>query len=283
MAQPVIEPVTDATLPELARFLHEHLSNTRSAAEWERSLRTDWPGARPNFGFVLRDAGSIVGGIGAYYADRQIGGRVEKICNITSWCVLDRYRQQSMRLAMAVINQKGYHFTDFSPTKVVSGTLQFFKFKPLDERQLVVLNSPWPGLRSVRLLQAPAQIAEALDGDALAVYRDHARYPWLRHLLVGRDGRWCHVIYKRRTFKRLPAAAVLHVSDRALFAECFRRLSAHWFLRGYVTMHVECRFMEARPWPSRIRTGFNAKLYLSATLRPENIDYLYSESMALDL
>src|SRR5690606_13971319 len=146
------------------------------------------------------------------YAERRIRGQVEKVCNITSWCVLDQYRQQSMRLALAVLNQKGYHFTEFSPTKVVAGTLQFFKFGPLDERQLVVVNTPWPGLAPVRMLHDSVRIEAELQGEALSIYRDHARYPWLRHLLVGRGGRWCHVIYKRRVFKRLPAAAVLYMS-----------------------------------------------------------------------
>lgn len=283
MSRPSIEPVTEASLPEFASFLHAHLDSQRSAQAWESQLRAEWPGDRPNYGFALRDEGRIVGGIGAYYASRIVRGRPEKFCNITSWCVLDSYRQQSMRLAMAVIGQPGYHFTDFSPTRVVGATLQFFKFRPLDERQAVILNLPGflPG--GARVVCEPQAIAAALTGEDLEVYRDHAAFSWLRHVLVGRPGRWCHVIYKRRIFKRLPAAAILYVSDGELFLRHFRRFSSHLLARGLATTHVECRFIARRPWPSAIRSGFNPKLYLSPTLQAEDIDYLYSESMALDL
>ena len=51
----------------------------------------------------------------------------ERFCNITSWCVLQPYRSHSLRLAMALVSQPGYHFTDLSPTQLVAGTLRFLK------------------------------------------------------------------------------------------------------------------------------------------------------------
>jgi len=282
MAKPIIEAVTDATLDEFAEFLHQHLSQEQSAAQWADRFRAAWPGNRPNYGFVLRDAGNIVGGIGAFYAERKIRGQLEKTCNITSWCVLDAYRQQSMRLAMSVIGQPGYHFTDFSPTKVVSGTLQFFKFRPLDERQAVLLNLP-SLFQKGQVLDQRAEIEAALDGPQLQIYRDHADFPWLQHIVLGQPGDWCHVIYKRRTFKGLSAAGVIYLSSGAAFCKYFRRLGSHLLARGVISTHVECRFLPHLPWPSAVRAGFNPKLYLSQTLQDGDIDYLYSETVALDL
>lgn len=281
MARPQIEAVQDAQLPEFADFLHRHLNATMSPAEWQRQLRIGWSAGRPNYGFALRDNGALVGAIGAFYADRHIDGRDEKVCNITSWCVLESHRQQSMRLAMAVLAQPGWHFTDFSPTKVVAETLKFLKFQPLEDGQYVVPNLPWPA--TGRVLHRDADIRAALQGDALKVYQDHREFPWLRHALVGAGGRWCHVVYKRRVFKGLPTAFVLHVSDPALFGRHWRRLSAWWLFHGFASFQVERRVMPARPWPAALRTGFNPKLYRSDTLQPAQVDYLYSETMALDL
>ena len=42
MSRPTIEPVTDATLPEFAQFLHTHLRRERSAADWEAAFRVTW-------------------------------------------------------------------------------------------------------------------------------------------------------------------------------------------------------------------------------------------------
>lgn len=282
MAQPLIEPITTEALPEFAAFLNLNLDTSRSKEAWIDGLKKSWGMEAPNHGYMIRDNGKIVGGIGAYYATRPINGKSEKTCNITSWCVLDAYRKQSMRLAMAVVGQKDMHFTDFSPTKVVGGVLQFLKFRPLDERQAVILNLPLPSFGS-RLVSRFTEIEANLTGTALQIFRDHAVFPWLNQLLIGTEGNWCNVIYKRVTFKRLPAAQILYLSDRVVFDRHFRRLSSHFLFSGLISTHVECRFLMKSPWPSAIRSGFNAKVYLSPTLTDQDIDYLYSETMALDL
>jgi hypothetical protein len=282
MALPKIEAVDGNALPEFADFLHANLNGERSPAQWEQALRVDWGGERPNFGFIMREQDRIVGGIGAIYASRPVRGRIERFCNITSWCVLESHRKQSMRLAMAVVAQPGYHFTDFSPTATVGGVLRFLKFRPLDERQTVILNLPAPLARGMVVSQ-PAAIERHLGGGQLTIYRDHAGFPWLRHLLLGDGAHWCHVIYKRRSFKGLPSAHVLYASDRYLLARYVRALCSHLLANGMLSTHVENRQIGRAGWPSRVRSGFNAKLFLSDTLGAEDIDYLYSETMAMNL
>jgi hypothetical protein len=281
MARPTIEPVTAANLAEFSAFLHLHLNATMDAAQWQRALQPGWPGGGDNHGYLLRDNGQIVGGIGALYAERPLGGRRERTCNITSWCVLDSHRQHSMRLAMTVIGQPGLHFTDFSPTAVVGGTLRFLKFQPLDDRQLVLPNLPGPGTGKV--LHRTTDIEQVLAGDALQIWRDHCGYPWLHHVLVGRPGQWCHVIYKRRMFRRLPAAELLHVSHADRLAPHRGRLARHLLGRGLLLTLVEQRLYGDPPRWCKVRSGFNQKLFRSDTLAAPQVDYLYSETMAMDL
>jgi hypothetical protein len=282
MARPSIEPVTDALLPEFAQFLSLHLSATRSAPEWEAGLRRQWAGTLPNYGFVLRDERRIVGGIGAYYADRQIRGRTERFCNITSWCVLDAYRAQSMRLGMALLQQPGIHFTNFSPTPVVSSSLRFLKFKPLDEAVILAPNLP-AFATGLELHCGAATIEASLDEAQLAIYRDHAKLPWLEHVIVGKPGNWCHIIYKRHRYRGLPAARVIYANDRESLSGAWRRFAAHLLARGIITAQADRRLLGVLPPLAVVRNGYTAKLYLSPTLQPEDIDYLYSESVALDL
>jgi len=283
MARPNIEAVTTETLGEFAAFLHEHLNPQLSVEGWRQALLHHWGDEpRPNHGFVLRDEGRIVGGIGALYASRPVDGRLHKTCNITSWCVLEAYRKQSMRLAMTLTEQAGWTFTDFSPTEVVGGVLRFLKFTPLDERQTVLLPLPWLFARG-QVHSKPADIEARLQGDALRQYLDHKDFPWLRHVLVGDGRNWCHLIYKRSEFKGLPAARLIHVGDPALMALHWRRLSLHLLTRGFASIHIETRRAPAGLWPTRVRSGFNAKVFRSTELTPDQIDYLYSESVAMDL
>lgn len=282
MARPSIEPITDSTLPEFAAFLHEHMTIPRSAEEWMVGLSANWLANRPNFGFVLREDGRIVGGIGAIYAERIIRGRKENFCNITSWCVLDTHRKYSMQLAMAVIAQPGFHFTDFSPTKVVGASLQFLKFKPIDERVTVFLNVP--ALRfSGRTITDSTRIEQVLKDTDLSVWHDHKEFPWLKHVLVGKPGRWCHIIYKRELFKQLPSAKVIYLSDPEVLERHFHRFAWHLLTKGILTTHVESRWLTRLPLFARIRRGFTPKQFLSTTLEAPDIDYLCSETVALDL
>lgn len=282
MSAAVVEPIDAQSLPAVAQFLHDHLASGRSPTEWQAALQTHWNGARPNHGFMLRQDGQVVGTICALYAEREIGGRTRKVCNITSWCVLDSHRRLSMKLAMAVVQQPGYDFTDFSPTAVVGGVLRFLKFKSLPSDQIVVFSVPGlPG--GGRLLTRAGDIEATLTGAALSAYRDHTRFPWLRHVVVGTAQAWCHVIYKVVHFKGLPAAQVLHVGDPGVFRLHLGRWTAHMLSRGIATSHIESRWLRDRPWNGVVRSGFNAKVYLSDSLSDAEIDYLYSETMALDL
>lgn len=283
--RPTISPITQDVLGECAVFLHDHLDRNRSAAQWSDALHTTWTDSRPNFGFYVRHNGQIVGVICAFYADRAIRGQTERFCNITSWCVLDAYRQQSMRLAMAVVGQPGFHFTDLSPTNVVSGVLQFLKFKPLGKSELVLINVPGMSLRTT-VIDKPADIEQTLRASNEAmrrIYVDHADFPWLRHILVGTNHHWCHVIYKAKTLKGLPCARVIYVSDPQLFADAYRTLATYWLMRGFPTTRIEGRFLNKRLPFSSIRDGNNPRLYLSSSLSDADIDNLYSEQMALDL
>jgi hypothetical protein len=50
-----------------------------------------------------------------------------------------------------------------------------------------------------------------------------------------------------------------------------------------LTTHVERRMLAHLPKLAHVRTGFNPKQYLSDSLEASDIDYLYSETVALDL
>ena len=109
MNLPALEPIRNEDVPEFCEFLAKNLNGARTPGAWAEAFRQQWCSAKPNNGFVIRHEGRIVGGIGAIYAERLVCGRIERFCNITSWCVQDAFRSQSMRLAMALTGQPGFH------------------------------------------------------------------------------------------------------------------------------------------------------------------------------
>jgi hypothetical protein len=282
MARPTIEPIEEAGLDEFASFLHQHLNRDRSPEVWAADFRRSRRPESPNYGFSLHDDGRLVGGIGALYADRVRQGQAERLCNITSWCVLPEYRQHSTRLVMALLAQGDRVYTDFSPTKVVAATLRFLKFSELDDRRAVCVNLPrWSA--GFRLRTQANDIESSLRDEALRAYRDHRNLPWLNHLVLERDDRRCHVIYKKIQVKGVPAAFVLHADDPTLYASGAGRLAAHWWSRGLPLSVVELRTIPTAPRPHRVQSGFNRKVVLAPAGLSTNIDYLYSETLLFDL
>lgn len=286
MNQPTIEPIKDSDLLDFCRFLTRNLSNARSAEEWAGAFLQHWGVEKPNNGFMLRDDEQIVGGIGAIYSQRMIRGKPERFCNITSWCVLDQYRSQSMRLAMAVTSQPDFHFTDLTPTEVVSKTLQFLKFRPMNERHAVWPNLPWPFalVAGVRTVTASNMIEQVLSPADLRAYQDHRQLPWLNHLAIGRPGDYCHVIYKTNRLKGLPGAFVLSFSDPGQFLKYRNALGNHLlFKKGLVYTRVESRLLPGVPSTGIEIAGFRNKVFRSDTLTESDISNLYTEIVALDL
>jgi len=286
MALPTLLPIRDEDLPEFCRFLTENLSRERTADAWAQAFRQPWCRDKPNNGFLLRSEGRVVGGIGAIYADQTIRGQECRVCNITSWCVQDAFRAQSMRLAMAVTAQPGFHFTDLTPTAVVSKTLQFLKFKPMDERHGVFLNRPaaplWRG--GARIVTDPAGLEAILSPADARVWRDHRHLPWLRHLAVGREGAWCYIVWKPTRLRNIAGAMVLAASNPEEFLRYRIAVGSHLLLRhGLPYLRVETRLLPETQGYAKILSGYQNKVYRSDTLEPADISNLYTELVALDL
>jgi len=286
MNLPTLEPIRDEDLPEFGGFLTENLSRDRSAAAWAEAFRQNWCSSKPNNGFVIRHEGRVVGGIGAIYSERPVHGRTERFCNITSWCVQDAFRAQSMRLAMALTSQDGFHFTDLTPTAVVSKTLQFLNFKPMNERHAIWPNVPWPFGRpaGVRVITDPEQIPSVLRVDDAKAYRDHRHLPWLRHVAVGRAYAWCYVVWKPTRLKRIAGAWILAASHPELFLRYRWALGSYLLLRhGLAYTRVESRLLPRLPKPCVELSGYRNKVFKSDTLTAADMSNLYTELVALDL
>ena len=286
MNLPTLEPIRDEDLPEFCRFLTENLSAERTAAAWAEAFRQNWCSTKPNNGFVIRHEGPIVGGIGAIYAERPVRGRTERFCNITSWCVQDAFRSHSMRLAMALTAQAGIHFTDLTPTVVVSMTLQFLNFKPMNERQAIwpYVPCPFGSLAGVRIITDPRRIEGVLAPDDAKAYRDHRHLPWLAHMAVGRPDAWCYVVWKRTRLKRIAGALVLAASDAERFLRYRWALGSHLLLRhGLPYTRMESRLLPRVPKACIELSGYRSKVFKSDTLTAADMSNLYSELVALDL
>jgi hypothetical protein len=92
------------------------------------------------------------------------------------------------------------------------------------------------------------------------------------------------IILKSTRVKGVTGAKILYLSDRGLYAKHLGKVSASLLFRhGCSFTQVETRFLLRTPAIVKEVGGYVKKLFLSRALPAEAIDYIYSESVCLDL
>jgi hypothetical protein len=280
-----VRPITSADLHEVGRFLHDELNHRLSPAAWATAMKPSWQGAQPNYGFMLRAAGRVVGAQLAFYSERRVGAGIERFCNIAAWCVAPTFRAHGFRLLRAVLAQKEYSFTDLSPSGNVVPLNQRLNFRHFDTGAVLMVNLPLPNWgRGISVVSDRQSIEATLGQRDLEIYRDHAFALAAHHLVVVRGNERCYVMFRRDRRKRLPLfASILHVSNPSLFRDTARIVASHLLIRhGIAATLLEHRVVGFRPRFAAIhlRTP-RAKMYRSGHLEANQIDYLYSELVSV--
>ena len=256
-------------------FLHTNYDNRLA---WAGYTSVPWKVDAPNHGFMLRDGQRVLGVYLAFYSERLIAGRVERFCNLGAWYVLPEYRSHSVRLLMALVAQDGYHFTDLSPNKKAEAVNVRLKFRYLETSAVFVPHLPWPTPPSRTRISADADvIAGTLAEPDLKLYRDHTQAPAAHHLVLIRGSECCYVMYREMRHRNVPLLAViLYVSNPGLLRRAMIPLTRYLLVRRRLLATLaELRIIGYQPSLS-FKLNTWPKMYRSATLKPGQIDDLYS-------
>lgn len=275
----VLSPIADDDIDRVAEFLQATMTSGVAASAWASAMRPSWPYPQPNHGFMLVQADRVVGAYLALYSAREIDGKSELFCNLAAWSVLEEHRSQSVRLLRALLKQKQYHLTDFSPSGSVIALNERLGFSYLDNRTTLVPCLPVAARRSTRVIVDAEKIERVLTGDVLQIHLDHRNSP-VHQLVLKQGDRTCLVVFRRERFKRLRSfVTILYVSEPALFCEGLASLGGYLFRRKRVIgMFVEDRLAGGvRPRRSLRVTPPRHRMYKANGIDPEQIDYLYSE------
>ncbi|SER12304.1 hypothetical protein SAMN05421690_100926 [Nitrosomonas sp. Nm51] len=281
----VLTAICKDDLDEVALFLHHHMNNRFTQSEWKQGISQSWMPDVPNYGYMLKNDVQIVGVLCAIYSEQLIAGGLKRFCNPHSWCVLADFRKRSIELVLALIRQKSYIFTMFSPNKDGLEIFRYLKFQPLDNRVLILLNIPSIyGSGKVIELRDKQQVKLLLPETAVQHYLDHIHFPWLNFLFFRNNDKYGFFIYKRHRYKRLASAWIMYISDAVLFRQCWPAIRTSLLLEhGLFTSKIEARFLD-QPMKTWFEPEQGAqKFYLSDEISAGHIQNLYSELVALDL
>lgn len=280
-----IKPILADDIDDVGRFLHENLNRRISAGAWSASLRQPWLTPPPNHGMQLFDPdGRRVGVLLALYSEQVIDGRTERFCNPHSWCVLDSHRHASLSLVLAILRQRDFQFTMFTPNPKVTQVFTGLRFKLLDSGLLYFPNLARPWRTAGEFVESdPDRIAQRLQGTARAEFEAHRHLPWLRFVAFGRGDEAVLAFYKPGRWKKMPCAMLGHLSDPALAARHGHLLRAHLLGQGFLVSRIEARFLPQAPRLALRTVRTQPKLALVRGLADGQVRDVYSELMALDI
>lgn len=280
-----MRPIHGSDIFRVSHFLHLNMNGRPGVDAWRRLMEQEWSIAAPNHGFQLMAGSDVVGAYLAIYSDREKKGETYKFCNLAAFCVLPEYRHHAMRLYRALLAQKGYEFTDLSPSGNVIALNERLGFKRLDLAASLVPNYPWIGRRRVGLTERPEILREVLGGTDLKIFEDHAGCPASRHLLISSGSSYAYVLYRRDRRKHLPVfASPLYAGGSLELLQLSWPEVAGFLLtrHGMLATLAERRILGFTPKGGYSLDSPRPKMYRSARLAAKDIDYLYSELTVLE-
>lgn len=274
-----VRPIETADAATVSEFLHRELNSKVSATAWGALFAPPWSHEGPNHGYQLVDDGNVVGAYVAVYSTRSLDSGVEPFCNLAAFCVREDYRVHSIRLVRALLGQKGFTFTDLSPSGNVIALNERLGFAKLDTATDLVLNAPtWPR-RGTEVTEDPTRLEATLQGDDLRIYRDHRTAGAARHILTVRGGRVAYLMVRRDRRKGLPIfASILHAGgDMELLLEMWPSVRTHLLVRaGALATLADRRFGLDLPLARRLSQP-RPRMFRSRRVQANEVDYLYSE------
>jgi hypothetical protein len=281
---PTIRAATPADLQAIGAYLSPRLAGGPQE-RYRRFFEYGWLPERPNLGFLIDDGGKIGGFLGAIYGRRAIRGSSHELCNISSWHVDDQYRKLSLPMLKALVAQRGYTFTCFSPSPRVTEVLRFFKFQTLDENKIVFtpisglaglksrLRDGWP-----RVCTVTDTVARELDAEQQRIFADHRPYRRLGQFLLKCGEQQCYFVTARRGHGVKVFADVLSASNPRLLAEHIS--AAQWPVfrkHGTLLIGIDQRFVTSPTLATPVYGGLRPRLFRSDSLKAADIDALYTE------
>jgi len=269
--------------------LFEGFRNPKITEEQWRSLfHYTWPAPTDARGFILRDGKRAVGFFGTVWSERTVDGRIERICNLSSWITLPEYRNHSLLLFKEVAALRDCTITCHSPAPQLYPLYKRFGFRDLETKLRILLPRPaWQGVGTWlgdRALSDPDEIAPLLNESDRAILEAH-RIHRCGHLLLLGNTDACYLIFTKTKGKRFHFAHVHYLSNGTVFARNLDRVRLHLLLStGTPLVMIDARLVAELKFPHSREVALGVPhIFRSETLAPEQVDNLYSELILLGL
>lgn len=284
MSRQVIRPATSADIEPVCSLLHEHMDSRFSRDRWRKLMTYRWLDDKPDFGRVAIVDGQLVGFVGMVYADRVLDGRVHRIVNVCAWYLKKAYRKagfglELMRSAMA---DDAMSYTNLTSSSRSVPFLAAIGYRVLDDdRRVWSAKGESPGLE---IEKDSSRIVGRVDDNARRILSDHHGLA-VRPLLIGdRTGACFTVFTVAKKGDDVTYYDILHLDNPSFFTARAQAIADSLLPRDRKSvLAVDSRLLQGHACDGAVERLLVPRYYKSGTLRPGQIDNLYSELQLLDL
>ena len=272
----------EQTYPLFTKFKNYRLLKN----DWKQLFRDHWKSNEGYIGYVLEDRERIVGFLGFMFSSRVLNDKQEKFCNLTTWVVDERFRNESLYLIIPVLKMTDYTLTIHSASKATYAAFKKLGFLDLESHFRII-----PPLPSINMLFDSCQVEvngkylnEILKGDSLQAYKSHLLFRCF-HVYVRSPSGNCYLIGARVFKKNLPFAQIYHISNSKVFAKFASRIASIICLKiKTFAILVDERFLEGNSLLQSYKCSLsNPRMYKSNSLERQDLDLLYSELPVLNI
>lgn len=280
-----IEKATTNDFERIYPQLRQSFGDSLSRDEWRKIFVYRWRSDEGFCGYMLLKDGEVKGFLSLLFSNRILDKQHERFCNLSSWCVSEDSRGQSLALMLEALKLKGYTFTNFTPSTTVAAILSKLGFTEFAVDHQVVF--PLPDLHKQPQCHCefdPRKIRSLLNQRHAEIFDDHQGFN-CRHLLLQSNNDYCYVIVKKTWRKRIPFAKIHFLSDPEIFVRCIERAGVRISLRlGVAGVMVDERYLKGRKLSRSVSYPHQRKAYFKSSLDSldsNQIDTLYSEMVVL--
>lgn len=280
--------VKQVNLSMFSRFypLLREVNPELTEAEWYGVFNSQWHREKQFCGYGLFDGEEIVGFLGFIFSQRIINGQIEDFCNLSSWIVREAYRGHSIALMLSLRKLKNCTITDLSPTEGVVAICKRLGFQELD-RQIEILPVFFNSIsnkQKLKIITDVSLIQTKLTPLEKKLFLDHRPYSRCHHLLIEAENQTCYLIFTLVKNTKIPYSYIQYLGNAKFFArhsQAIRRAIAK--ISQTFLVLVDTRLLQGAKLPLRFNLPIEiCRLYKSSTVKPEEIDNLYSELIMLD-
>ena len=192
----------------------------------------------PRYGYVLDNAGQIVGVmLTLFFRHSSVEGEPVR-CNLSSWAVDEDFRSYAGKLIMTAMRRRDVTYLSITPAPVTLKVTEALRFKRFADGQHIfapVLSRTVRGMRVVEARPGMPELA-ALTQSERFILEEHAALECDALVCVEPDGSAHPFVFKgRRVFRGLvPCNQVIYCRSHDDLGRCAGALGRHFLRRGQV-------------------------------------------------